>query len=403
MVLFESYHFCTAKQQLILTTLLYKLLFMFSEKLSGEDLLALQNEKGNICASVVVPVHRLSHERRVDKLGVKRAVEKAGQLLRYKYPEKQTAPLLKALDELYKTIDFKQNPDGIGLYVSATLKLAVQFPFPVEEKIMAGNNFEIRDLLYKINYAAPYYMLILTEKGARFFEGREYNLTEIKDNHFPVEYEDDYAYSKPSRSSSYAGHSHVKIYEKDKSEMEAIRFRNFFKKVDKLLDKYLVRDMPLVLLGVEKELALFTGVSSHTKKIAAKIAGSYNYENEKELTDRVWPAIRSYLENGWAKLVKEFQEKIGEGLGISGIQDIWNAVQEGKAFKLLVEKDYRSPGFLTENEYQLYLRPPKKPHKILADAVDDLIEAVLEKKGHVFFVDNGMLKDYQRMALITRY
>ena len=376
---------------------------MTTNKLPEEDLTLLQTEKGNICISIIVPAHRLSPERRADRPEVKRAIEKAGQLLQYKYSKKETEPLLKAMDELYKTIDFTHNPDGFGFYVSPNIKLLVQFPFLVEEKVMVGDSFELRDLLYKANYADPYYVLLLTEKGGRLFEGRWDSLFEIKDNNFPMAYKDDYAYAKPVRSSSYAGYSHVKDFEKDKSEMEAIRLRDFFRKLDKTLDNYLLRNHPLIIFGVEKELSLFNGVSSHTKNIIDKIAGSHNYDSEKQLSDLAWPAMRLHLENNRKNLVKEFEEKIGEGLGVSGIQDIWNVTQEGKAFKLLVEKDYRTPGFLADNEYHLYLRPPMKPHKVLADAVDDLIETVLEKNGYVYFVDNGTLKKHHRIALITRY
>ena len=97
-------------------------------------------------------------------------------------------------------------------------------------------------------------------------------------------------------------------------------------------------------------------------------------------------------------------KKIGEHLGISGIQEVWQAAKEGRAFKLLVEKDFRKPGFVAKDAYKLFfLRPPQNSHKILADAVDDIIEMVLEKNGQVFFTDNDALKDYQRIALITRY
>ena len=41
--------------------------------------------------------------------------------------------------------------------------------------------------------------------------------------------------------------------------------------------------------------------------------------------------------------------------------------------------------------------------KIGLDAVDDVIEMVLNKKGNVVFVENGMLKDHQHISLITRY
>jgi hypothetical protein len=55
------------------------------------------------------------------------------------------------------------------------------------------------------------------------------------------------------------------------------------------------------------------------------------------------------------------------------------------------------------DDNQLYLDAPAVLHHIVTDAVDDLIEMVLEKNGRVTFVDNDMLKDYNRIALITRY
>jgi hypothetical protein len=111
----------------------------------------------------------------------------------------------------------------------------------------------------------------------------------------------------------------------------------------------------------------------------------------------------AYVQHEREQLIKEFEEKIGNHLGISGIQEVWEAAGEGKAFKLLIEKNFRCPGFIIETDPHLYLRPPQKPHKILADAVDDLVETVIGKGGHVYFTDDELLKDYGRVALITRY
>lgn len=376
---------------------------MQTEKLLGEDLLLLQQEKGKICVSIIVPSHRLSPDRRVDKLEVERAITKAKELIKYRYTESDTDPLLQAMDELYKEIDFIHNADGIGLYVSPGLKLAVSFPFPVKEKVMVGDNFELRDLLYKVNYAVPYFVLLLTEKGARLFEAEWNILKELKDKNFPKEYTEEYIYNPPSRGTSYAGHAHVKSFEKDKSILEEIRLKDFFRHTDELLNDYLVGNIPLVLLGTEREMALFDKISSHKKHIINKIGGSYNYSNKKQLADIAWPAMYSYLQKERIQLLKEFTEKTGEHHGVSGIEEVWRAAREGKGLKLLVEKDFRSPGFVSGEGYHLYLRPPKAAHRALADAVDDIIEMVLEKKGRVFFTDNGMLKDFQRIALITRY
>jgi hypothetical protein len=376
---------------------------MTNEKLLGEDLLSLLNEKGNVCVSIIVPTHRTSPGRRADKLETEKAIDHAKQLLQYKYPEHQIKPLLYALDELFQASDFLHNTEGIGLYVSSNIKIAIQFPFPVKEKVMVENDFEIRDLLYKINYSTPYHVLMLTEKCGRLFEGCWNNLSEIKDNNWPTEYKDDYIYEKPAHSSHYAGYSHVKMYEKDKSELEAVRFKNFFHQLDKSSDAYLIDNTPLIVLGPQKELSWFEQVSKHKKNIINKIHGSFNYSNLKSLSDLAWPPMFEYLQNERKQLVKEFEEKIGAYLSVSGIQEIWEAANEGKALKLLVEKDFRCPGFIVENDHHLYLCPPQKPHKILADAIDELIETVLEKKGYVYFMNNDMLKDYGRIALIKRY
>ena len=371
--------------------------------LRGEDLLMLQKAKGNICISVIVPTHRTSPDRRVDKPEVEEAIDKAKQLLQIKYPEKDIKPLLQSLDDQLEAIDFVHNTEGIGLYISPGVKVIVHFPFPVEEKIMVDNNFEIRDLLYKLNYDQPYYVLMLTEKEAKLFEGSWNNLSEIKGDHWPWKYEDEYVYSKPARSSSFAGQAHVKIFEKDKTELEHIRFTNFFREIDKKLNDYLMNNTPLIILAPERENSLFEKISMHRKNIIHKIHGSYGYENLKSISDIVWPGMYEHLQTERKQLINEFKEMIGEHRGISGIQSVWEATKEGKALKLLVEKDYRCPGFVTENDYNLYLRPPNATHKTLPDAVDELIETVLQKNGKVYFTDNDWLKDYGRIALITRY
>ena len=101
--------------------------------------------------------------------------------------------------------------------------------------------------------------------------------------------------------------------------------------------------------------------------------------------------------------MSEYQESVGYGRAVAGAHAVWQAAVEGRGWKLLVEKDYVQEGYLHGDENKLLLKPPFGVHKVIVDVVDDIAEMVLEKQGNVYFVDNGMLEDYERIALILRY
>jgi hypothetical protein len=375
---------------------------MNTEYVIHNQLQSLQKSKGTVCVSIILPTHRLSPERRVDNLKLKNSITAAKQLLQYKYTVSNIQILMEAIDEIYDTIDFSHNSDGLGIYISSDIKLAVQFPFPVEEKVMVGDSFEIRDLLYKDNFSVPYLVILLSKNQIRLFKGLLDELEEIIDESFPLSYEEEYEYNPPSRGTPFTGHTTVRNFEKEKSSLQEIRFQQFCHKADKLLNQY-VTTLPIILLGVEKDIAWFQKVSAHSTNLVLTIDGNYDYLNQKQLTDIIWPVMFEHLQHQRALLIKELDEKLGGHLVVSGIQNVWQATKEGKAFKLLVEKDFRKSGFITDDGYQFHERPTSKPYKIVSDAVDDIMEMVLKMGGQVFFTDNQLLKDYQQIALITRY
>jgi len=377
---------------------------MSKKHLLPNDLSLLLKEKGNICISIIAPTHRLSPERRTDPLQLEKTIQQTKVYLETRYAGKNTAPLIQAIDELFNQIDFTHNTQGIGLFVSEHVKKLVHFFFPVKEKMVIGDSFDLNDLLYESYFNIPYTVLLLSEKEVKLFNGRLNALTEIKDEHFPRLHKSDYEYSRPTRGSSYVGHAFVKEFEKDKSIMEEIRNEMFFRETDHLLKEYLTEAKPLIVAGDNKILSAFRSITAHEQDIACTIPGNYLLVNETELSTLTWKAMKLFLDNKKEKLVTDFREKVGEGLGITGIQNIWKAVMEGRCFKLLVEIGFSTTGYVRNtNDYELFLQPPKEPHKALPNVVNNLIEMVLAKNGEVIIMETDALKEFGRLALITRY
>jgi hypothetical protein len=310
---------------------------------------------------------------------------------------------MNALDTTTQSIDYNHNSDGLGVFISKNVQMVMRFPFPVREKVMVGDNFEIRDVVYMIKYDVPYYVLMLSEKRVRLFQGQGNGLSEIKVERLPFEYRETYEYSTPSRGSSTLN-AQMRSFEHDKSTLEHVRISDFFRAADGILAEYLVPGDILVLIGAEKSLSLFEQTTDHKEHIIAKVQGNYDHQSLSDLHRLVNEPIGNYRRKQWTDAVESFKERVGEGLGVTGIQDIWTVVQEGRGRTLLVEKDLKIPGFVEHNNgHFLELRPPDETHDVLPDAVDELIEKVLTTGGDVLFTDNNALSAYHGMALITRY
>ena len=364
----------------------------------------LLGERGQSCLSILLPTHRLAPERRTDIIETKKAILKAIEFILFKYPEiKKHESLLTSLDELTEQIDFTHNDRGIGIFISPRFKHLVKFPFPVKKKIILSNSFELRDLLYSQYYVTPYYLLHLSEKIIRLYEGLLNNLKEIKDDFFPYRIIDNYEYAPPSRAQSIGGHATLQSMEKDKSILEKIRFRDVFHHADLHLNRYLTPTVPLIVCGTKNEIGLFKKINNHLSHQAGTITGNYTYQGLSQLGDKAWTKMKSYLEKNKARIFEEFIEKIGRGLADEGLEPVWKAAKAGKGMTLLMEKDFMKPAFVGAQDYHLYLKPPPERHTVISDVVDDIAETVLDKNGKVIIFENGSLDNYGRIGLITRY
>lgn len=377
------------------------------KNIQNDDLRLLQNERNDICISIILPTHPLSPDRRTDRVQLEKDIQEAKSHIQSRYGNAVTGSLMQHIDDLYNQLDFMHSTAGVGLFVSGNVQKLVHFFFPVKGRVSISDKFDIRDLLYESFYDVPYSVLVLSQKEAKLYNGRLNTVIEITDKDFPVKNSDEYEYNRPSRGSSYAGYSNVKEFEKDKSVTEEIRLKSFFRKTDELLHNYLNVDTPIIAAGDNKDLVYFSEVSRHDQNIACNIPGNYTTYSEHELGSLTWKAMKLFLDNKKEKLTRDMREQIGAGgPGIPGdaIGDLWRAALDGRGYKLFVEKDHSLTGYVSDNnEYELYLQPPKHAYTIVPDIVNRIIELVIEKDGEVILVENDALRDHMRMALITRY
>jgi peptide subunit release factor 1 (eRF1) len=349
----------------------------------GSAIKEMRKEKGNTCISIIVPTHRSGQDRQADSKEVQRAILTAKESVANKSDKD-----IFEIDGLLDQIDFTRNKDGIGIFISRHIKKLIKFPFPVTRKIIVNKRFHLQDLLYLESYSDAYYLFDISKKEIRLFRGVMDHLEEIKDENFPKEIIDDYEYNRPSQSSSNAGYAHSKGFEKDKSEIQHIRLKKILSEIDRCLSKYLVRkEVPLLLCGPQREISLFKSVTNHLDNIAGSIPDNQQRTGMHDMEVSAWSEIKSFIDQQKLKLVDEFKEKIGAGLAVYGLENVWKAANEGKGFKLLVEEGYSGTVFNIQGEV----------------SVNEIMDTILEKNGKIIIVGEDDLKDHKRIALINRY
>jgi hypothetical protein len=353
----------------------------------------LRSIRGYPAVSILLPTHRTSPDNLQDPIRVKNLVQQAAERLLAEFSKREVESLLARLEALAARIDYRNTLDGLALFVNRDLAREFCLPFAVKERVIIGETFATRDLVFALNRSPRYWVLVLSEKLTRLYEGLRDDLIELAEGGFPMTYEG------PGATEPLPGGFGIR-----KSAYRDERQRQFFRQVDDAFGQMAAADpLPVVLAGIDRYLAFFNEVSVNKDQIVATLTGSHDKTSPAELVQLVWPLIREYLARQRRQVLQELDEAVGVQRCVSGIGEVWRAAQGGRGATLLVEQDYHCPARLDASG--LHLTPADDPTApgVIDDAVDDLIATVLDKGGHVVFVNKDALRAYQSIALITRY
>jgi hypothetical protein len=343
--------------------------------------------------SILLPTHRTSPENGQDPIRLKNLLTTAEGRLRAEFPRREIEPLLARLTKLASEIDYRSTLDSLALFVSRDFAAKFYLPFGVRERVVIDETFATRDLVFALNRSPRYWVLVLSEKPTRLYEGSRDALVEIKNHSFPLVHEG------PGGAAPLPGGFGVR-----RSAHRDEAHRQFFRLVDTAFAEVAAGDpLPLIVVGVDRYLAFFDEVAKHKTQIVARLTGSHDKTPPHDLVKRVWPLMRQHLARQRQKALDDLEAAVGARRTVSGIGEAWRMAKEGRGATLLVEQDFHFPARVHPSGFHLTPADDPAAPEVIDDAVDEVIEVVLTKGGQVVFVENGALAEHQRIALILRY
>lgn len=358
--------------------------------LRKQDVNDLIDVRADGAVTVLCPTDRRRPGNAGDPLRFRHLVDQARERLRKGYVKSVALALMDSLGEAARTVDWDHPLDGIAVFAVDDRAIRYRVPFTVPERVTVDETFATRDLMRGFTRQTRFRVLVLAEKPARLLEGTGSDLHEVESHGFPLVVEG--ARGEPLASGGYTTHTH-------QSEEQ---HRQFFRRVDEALAEATAGDpLPLVVTGVERDVAFFREVTIHAASVVAWLARDQERASPAELAASAVPLIEQALTAQRVAAVRELAEAVGSGHATVGVREVWRQAQEGRGRVLLVEEDFEYPARIVDGE--LEPAADSAAPGVVDDAVDEIAEDVVRAGGDVVIVGAGDLAEHGPVALVTRY
>ncbi len=292
--------------------------------------------------------------------------------------------VLAPLHELVEGAARGPTTQAVAVFVSARTRKVMYLDIAVADRVVVDPTFATRDLVRALHRTPRHVALLLSQREARLLEGMGDELRPVAGRAFP----------------RLAGDAKK---EERRSSATARGRRSFYRDVDRALGTYLtVHPAPLVLVGTQRELAEFRDLSQNLSRLAGSVHGSLITAPAADLTPRIRPVLQAYLRSRQQESLDLLDERVSAGRAVSGIASAWMAAHAERPEMLTVEEGYFYPARVDASGELLTPAADLDHPDVLDDAVDELIEAVLRRGGWVALVQDGALRDHDRVALTLR-
>ncbi len=320
------------------------------------------------------------------------AADKIERELLENYSDEMSMLVMRKLKSIIKTLNFDTYKKSIAIYVSPVFEKVLYLDIPVEEKIIIDESFEIRDLVYSKKELHKYLVLLVSARDSRIYLGNSSTFVKIL--------------SKASESESSQNELPERVANfSDIAERKEIEMHKFIHQIDHTLGIILKSyNLPLFVLGTERILGHFKKITKHEGAVIDYVQGNYEDISLFALHEKLKPHIDDWKKVMQKNLINKLDAAAAKKKLASGMRDVWRAAMEKKGSLLLVEKNYMYAAERGSSDEIIYKAiEPYNKFSYIKDAVDDVMEKVLENGGDVEFVDEGYLKNYNHIALILFY
>lgn len=345
-----------------------------------------------ICISVIAKTHRTHPENEKDSLLLKNLISEAVQRLQRDYDKKTADKYADKLNKLAEKVDYRHNDLGLMLFVSEEISEILKLPISPSSRVIIDKTFATRSIIRALKRSSDYYVLALSRDKARLIEASSDKVVcEFETGGFPAS---DEGLLKTSKA------------EGANAGRVSNLTREFFNRIDKLVNN-IRRDnpLPVVIYTEAANYSEYLKEADYPDTILGDIEVAFKNVDDKaaNLVRKIWPKVEEMTLARHRNRIQELDAAINAGKCVTDLNEVWKAVQDGRGQTVFVEEGFYQPVKNEGGNLIPIAADQVESGKDINDIADEIIEHTLKFGGDVVFTDKDALKDFNRMALITRY
>jgi len=336
------------------------------KSISKDDLKSLINKQKGPCISLFMPTRRAGAEIQQNQIRLRNLLREAEEKLLASglRPAEAKALLENASGLLGNVIFWRQQSDGLAIFLSTDVFRYYCLPTNFDELIVVADRFHVKPLLPALSGDGRFYILTLSQKGSRLYEGTKQSIREIELETIPkslaeaLQYDDLEKQIRFHRGSQRGG-EHGAMLSGGGAELDDAKdnILKYFRLIDRGLHDLLKDErIPLVLAGVDYLFPIYREANTYPNLMDGGITGNPKGISADQLHSQALDVVKPYFQMAENEAIAQYRQSSGTGLTSNDIKEIVTAAYHGRVALLFITTGHQQWGVFDQecNEVQLH-------------------------------------------------
>ncbi|MBD1823688.1 hypothetical protein H6F51_14470 [Cyanobacteria bacterium FACHB-DQ100] len=388
--------------------------------LTVEQVKSLIERPKSWCVSIYMPTIVAGPEVRQNEIRFKNLVRQAVQELQETgLSEDEANEFLRPMLEAINSQDdfWEQQDRGLAIFVTDGFFHYFKVPRELFELVVVTDQFHLKPILPLLNGDGTFYILELSQKRVKLYEGDRDHIREVQVPDLPQNMDELLQYDESQKAGQFrigttSGASNYNnssagtgvFHGQGSPDRDDVtrRYRQFFYAIDAALHDFLnQKRAPLVLACVEYLMPIYREANTFPHLMEEGITGNVKDDQLGELHAEAWKIVEPFFTQAQEKAVNAYHELSNTDLSSTNLEETVPAAYYGRVDRLFVAVGVQKWGRFNPNTNEIEVHKEAQPED--EDLLDAAALQTILNGGTVYAVAPDAMPAPAPIAAVFRY